>query len=487
MINPVAAEGAPPASLVASLTARGIVLEAIIGHGGAGTVYRARDAKHDRAVAVKVLRAGGTGSASDERFAREITIIAGLRHPNILPLYDSGTTADGTRYYVMPLVEARSLRQRLADGPLEVREAVRLACEIADALAAAHAAGVVHRDVKPENILLEAGHAVVADFGVAVQTRRTAREESSPERLTADGYVAGTIEYMSPEQAAGDRDLDGRSDTYSLGCVVYEMLAGRPPFTGRTAREVLAGRFRAAPPPLATVRPSITAELSAAVNRALALDPADRYATISDFANALQDAVAGLTSGGAPVAAGRRRWRTVVVPLTVLAAIAGGAVILRARLQAMPEFDSGRVVVAVLNNETGNRGLDPIGHLVAEQIRNGLSATRLRVVTSASTVPALHDARTAGNDLDDPVRLGLMAAETHAATVVSGSYYLARDEIEFLVEITDARSGELLRSIGPVRRPASAADRAADELSRRVIAAVDTLFPAPPPAGDAHS
>ena len=485
MINPVAAEGAPPASLVASLTARGIVLEAIIGHGGAGTVYRARDAKHDRAVAVKVLRAGGTGSASDERFAREITIIAGLRHPNILPLYDSGTTADGTRYYVMPLVEARSLRQRLADGPLEVREAVRLACEIADALAAAHAAGVVHRDVKPENILLEAGHAVVADFGVAVQTRRTAGEASSPERLTAYGYVAGTIEYMSPEQAAGDRDLDGRSDTYSLGCVVYEMLAGRPPFTGRTAREVLAGRFRAAPPPLATVRPSITAELSAAVNRALALDPADRYATISDFANALQDAVAGLPSGGAR--AGRRRWRTVVVPLTVLAAIAGGAVILRARLQAMPEFDSGRVVVAVLNNETGNRGLDPIGHLVAEQIRNGLSATRLRVITSASTIPALHDARTAGNDLDDPVRLGLMAAETHAATVVSGSYYLARDEIEFLVEITDARSGELLRSIGPVRQPASAADRAADEMSRRVVAAVDTLFPAPPPAGDAHS
>ena len=476
MSNPVAAEGAPPASLVATLAARGIGLEAVIGQGGAGTVYRARDARHDRAVAVKVLRGSESGSSGDERFAREIAIIAGLRHPNILPLYDSGTADDGTRYYVMPLVEARSLRQRLMEGPLEVREAVRLACEIADALAAAHAAGVVHRDVKPENILLEAGHAVVADFGVAVQTRRTPAEASTSERLTAAGYVAGTIEYMSPEQAAGDRDLDGRSDTYSLGCVVYEMLAGHPPFTGSTGREVLADRFRAAPRSLATLRPGVPPELSAAVDRALALDPADRYSTISEFAQALQDAVAGVASGSAHVAAPRGR-RRAALGLLVLAALAGGAVILRARLQGAPKFDPGRVVVAVLNNETGNRQLDPIGHLAAEQIRNGLAGTRLRVVTSASTIPALHDARTAGNDLDDPVRLGLMAAETHAATVVSGSYYLARNEVEFLVEITDARSGELLRSIGPVRQPAALADQAADELSRRVVAAVDTLFP----------
>ncbi len=310
MSNPVAAEGAPPASLVATLATRRIGLEAVIGQGGAGTVYRARDARHDRAVAVKVLRGSESGSPGDERFAREIAIIAGLRHPNILPLYDSGTADDGTRYYVMPLVEARSLRQRLAEGPLEVREAVRLACEIADALAAAHAAGVVHRDVKPENILLEAGHAVVADFGVAVQTRRTPAEASTSERLTAAGYVAGTLEYMSPEQAAGDRDLDGRSDTYSLGCVVYEMLAGHPPFTGSTGREVLAGRFRAAPPSLATLRPGVPPELSAAVDRALALDPADRYSTISEFAQALQDAVAAwpqavrtllpLAGGGVP-------------------------------------------------------------------------------------------------------------------------------------------------------------------------------------------
>jgi len=477
MSNPVAAEGAPPASLVASLAARGIVLEAVIGQGGAGTVYRARDARHDRAVAVKVLRGSGSGSPGDERFAREIAIIAGLRHPNILPLYDSGTADDGTRYYVMPLVEARSLRQRLAEGPLDIREAVRLACEIADALAAAHAAGVVHRDVKPENILLEAGHAVVADFGVAVQTRRTPADASASERLTAAGYVAGTIEYMSPEQAAGDRDLDGRSDTYSLGCVVYEMLAGQPPFTGSTGREVLAGRFRAAPPWLATLRPAVPLELSAAVDRALALDPADRYSTISAFAHALQDATAGVASGSAHATAPRGRRRAALTLLAALAALAGGVAILRARLRATPEFDPGRVVVAVLNNETGNRRLDPIGHLAAEQIRNGLAGTRLRVVTSASTIPALHDARTAGNDLDDPVRLGLMAAETHAATVVSGSYYLARTELEFLVEITDARSGELLRSIGPVRQPAALADQAADELSRRVVAAVDTLFP----------
>jgi hypothetical protein len=240
---------------------------------------------------------------------------------------------------------------------------------------------------------------------------------------------------------------------------------------------VLAGRFRAAPPSLDTVRPAVPPELSAAVDRALALDPADRYSTISEFAHAMQDAAAGAASGGARATAPRGRRRAALSLLAVLAALAGGVVILRARLRATPEFDPGRVVVAVLNNETGNPRLDPIGHLAAEQIRNGLAGTRLRVVTSASTIPALHDARTAGNDLDDPVRLGLMAAETHAATVVSGSYYLARNEVEFLVEITDARSGELLRSIGPVRQPAALADQAADELSRRVVAAVDTLFP----------
>src|SRR5689334_25189836 len=202
-------------------------IERELGAGGMATVYLAEDLKHRRRVAIKVLRPELGAAVGAERFLREIETTANLRHPHILPLYDSGS-AGGLLYYVMPLVEGESLRDRLArEKQLPIDDALRIAREVADALSYAHARGVIHRDIKPENILLEGGHAVVADFGIA-----RAVSTAGADRLTETGMAIGTPMYMSPEQAAGDPDLDGRSDLYSLGCVLYEMLGVQAPFTG---------------------------------------------------------------------------------------------------------------------------------------------------------------------------------------------------------------------------------------------------------------
>ena len=211
------------------------IVERQIGEGGMARVYLAQDLKHDRPVAIKVLNPELAVNLGPERFFREIRTAAKLRHPHILPVYDSGE-ADGTLYYVMPYVRGESLRARLdKEQQLPVEDAVRITQEVAGALAYAHEQGIVHRDVKPANIMLEEGQAVLADFGVA-----HAVAQAGEERLTRTGTSLGTPAYMSPEQATGASDPDGRSDVYALGCVLYEMLSGSPPFTGPTAAAVLA-------------------------------------------------------------------------------------------------------------------------------------------------------------------------------------------------------------------------------------------------------
>ncbi len=257
-------------------------LERELGQGGMATVYLAEDLKHHRKVAVKVLRPELALALGAERFLREIETTANLRHPHILPLYDSGE-ADGFLYYVMPLVEGESLRARLdRQKQLPIDEALSIAREVADALGYAHQRGIIHRDIKPENILLEGSHAVVADFGIA-----RAISSAGAEKLTATGLSVGTPLYMSPEQAAGEEKLDGRSDLYSLGCVLYEMLAGEPPYSGPTAQAIIAKRFREPIPRISTVRETVPASLEAALNRVLAKSPADRFATAEEFARAL--------------------------------------------------------------------------------------------------------------------------------------------------------------------------------------------------------
>ena len=218
-------------------------VERELGAGGMATVYLARDLKHDRDVAIKVLSPDLAQSMGRERFLREIGTTANLRHPHVLPLYDSGEAA-GFLFYVMPLVVGESLRGRLKrEGHMPVRDALRMAREVADALSYAHARGVVHRDIKPENILLESGHAVVADFGIA-----RAITSAGGLTITHTGLLVGTPQYMSPEQAAGDGEIDGRSDLYSLGCVLFEALNGAPPFSGSSPQSVIAKRFMQAAP-----------------------------------------------------------------------------------------------------------------------------------------------------------------------------------------------------------------------------------------------
>jgi len=258
-------------------------IERELGHGGMATVYLAQDLKHRRVVAVKLLRPELAGPIGPERFLREIEIAAGLSHPHILPLFDSGSSS-GLLYYVMPYIEGESLRQRLdRERQLPIEDAVRITREVGEALGYAHGLGFVHRDIKPANILLSHKHAVVADFGIA-----RAITAAGGEQLTEAGLSLGTPSYMSPEQALGGSEVDGRSDLYSLGCVLYEMLVGDPPFLGHNSQQILARHVIDPVPSPRTVRASVPLALEQALLQALAKAPVDRYATVAQFIEALE-------------------------------------------------------------------------------------------------------------------------------------------------------------------------------------------------------
>ena len=272
---------AAPGALTEALGAS-YALDRELGRGGMATIYLARDLRHRRPVAVKVLHPELSAVLGPERFLKEIELTASLQHAHILPLFDSGS-AGGLLYYVMPYVEGESLRARLErERQLPVEDAVRLAREVADALAYAHARGVVHRDIKPENILLQNGHALVADFGIAL-----AVEQAGGARLTQTGLSLGTPQYMAPEQAMGERSVDARADVYALGAVLYEMLAGEPPFVGPTAQAIVARVITDEPKALASVRRSVPVHVDAAVLRALEKLPADRFPSAAAFADTL--------------------------------------------------------------------------------------------------------------------------------------------------------------------------------------------------------
>jgi serine/threonine-protein kinase len=257
-------------------------IERELGRGGMATVYLANDVKHRRPVAIKVLRPELAAAMGPDRFLREVEIAASLNHPHILALYDSGE-ADGLLFYVMPYVAGESLRNRLdREHQLPLADALAIIRQVAAALEHAHARKVIHRDIKPENILLYEGEAMVADFGIALAVSAAAED-----RLTETGIAVGTPEYMSPEQAVGQRELDARSDVYSLACVLYELLAGEPPFTGRTAQAILAKRFADPVPPVGRLRAGIPAGVEQALRTALARAPADRFASAAAFVEAL--------------------------------------------------------------------------------------------------------------------------------------------------------------------------------------------------------
>ena len=265
------------------------VMEGLIGRGGMAEVYRALDVKHNRPVAVKLLDVALTFSVAADRFTREIEIAARLQHPNILTVFDSGN-AGGTLYYIMPFIEGGSLRDRLRRDPhLPTDEVVRIVQEVADALAYAHQRNVVHRDIKPENILFSAGHAIVADFGIA-----RAIDGGESQSLTLTGFGLGTPEYMSPEQVFGEANIDGRSDTYSLACVAFELFAGAPPFSGGNATSVIVRKTSMEAPSLTTQsRRYLPPAVDAVVSRALMRNRDERPATVQEFARALREAASG--------------------------------------------------------------------------------------------------------------------------------------------------------------------------------------------------
>ena len=318
-----------------------------LGHGGMAVVYLATDLRHHRLVALKALQPEFATELGAVRFHREVETAAKLSHPHILPLFDSGE-ANGLLWYAMPYVDGESLRDRLRrEKLLPVNEAVRIACQAADALAYAHRRGVVHRDVKPENILLHHGHALVADFGIA----RAMAEVPDP--LTVTGATLGTPAYMSPECASGERELDGRVDVYSLGCILFEMLAGEPPFTGPTPQAVLAKRMKQPAPRVSTLRETVPDALDRALARALSRVPADRFATAEQFAEALRlpDALDGRERAGP----GRRRaagsrWRVRLAAAIAFVLVAAGVAAWRAPNTPVAQAASGppRVMVVVL-------------------------------------------------------------------------------------------------------------------------------------------
>jgi serine/threonine protein kinase len=296
-------------SVLADLLRDRYTIEHELGQGGMAVVYLAHDLDRRQAVALKVLRPGLVASLGPERFLREIRLTAQLDHPQILPLLDSGNVG-GQLWFTMPYIEGETLRGRLSrELQLPVDEAVRITRDIADALDYAHGLGIAHRDIKPENILLSGARPLIADFGIA-----KALGEAAGSRLTETGLVIGTAAYMSPEQASGD-PIDARTDIYSLGCVLYEMLAGEPLFAGPTGQAMIARRMAGAPRFLRIVRPDTPVAVDTALQRALSPEPEDRFATAAMFAGAL----AGPDPEGFTPAVRRTRTRTTL--LTILAVV----------------------------------------------------------------------------------------------------------------------------------------------------------------------
>ncbi len=338
-------------------------IERELGAGGMATVYLAHDLRHDRDVAIKVLHPDLGAALGGDRFLAEIRTTARLQHPHILPLLDSGD-ADGLLYYVMPFVAGETLRRRLErDRQLPIDEAVRLAREVADALQHAHAAGIIHRDIKPENILLQGGHALVADFGIAL-----AVQQAGGQRMTQTGLSLGTPQYMSPEQAMGEKAIDARTDVYALGAVTYEMLAGDPPFTGSSVQAIVAKVLAERPTPLHTLRDTVPPNVEHAVLTALAKLPADRHANAADFARALTERTPLGPASTAPAVAGRSRWRDPVVLGLVAAVIAlGGLAAALATRRGTAADDVFPVRAVITDDAHGPLGvgvISPDGHSV---------------------------------------------------------------------------------------------------------------------------
>jgi len=412
-----------------------------LGRGGMATVFLAEDLKHHRPVAIKVLHSELAAALGSDRFLREIAIAARLQHPHILPLYDSGTV-NRLLYYVMPYVEGESLRDRLErEKQLSLDEAVRITSEVANALAYAHSHGVVHRDIKPENILLEGGTAIVADFGIA----RAISVAGEERHLTQTGTVIGTPIYMSPEQATGSGEIDGRSDQYSLACVTYEMLVGAPPFSGPTAQAIMARHSLDLVSPPSIVRTTIPDAVEDAILRALAKTPADRFPTTALFAEALQKpsaATGPMRRLTRPVAA-PRRWLGmepavalgVVAAVIVAAAWGTRAVWSRnARPAAGPGggLDPRRIAVLYFDDLSRDSSLAYLADGLTETLIDELGPVKPLEVISRNGVARYRHAGASRDSIARAFKVG---------SLVEGSVEEVGDRVRVTVRLVDGASG----------------------------------------------
>jgi serine/threonine-protein kinase len=399
-----------------------------LGRGGTATVYLARDQKHGRQVAIKVPHAELASLLGPERFLREIQIAAQLQHPNILPLHDSGEV-DGVLYYVMPYVEGESLRQRLErEGRLPIEDALRVVSEVADALAHAHAHGIVHRDIKPENILLSGGHSLVADFGIA-----RAITMAGGERLHETGPL-GTAAYMSPEQAAADSLIDCRTDIYSLGCVTYEMLAGQPLFTGPSAQAIIARHALDPVPSLRTLRNAVPPQMEQALRKALAKNPADRFGTATEFVEALKqpERTSPLRSSPSPSHYSKQWLVTGLAVLMVL--MAASWLVTGPRVHA-EELNS----IAVLPCENLSR--DTVGQYLSDRWTEELidKLSRVAALRPKSWLSMRRFRNTSKNSRD-------IAKELGAGTLVRCSVAETSDSLRLRLQVIAASEGDVLWS-----------------------------------------
>ena len=425
-------------------------------------VYLATDLRHDRSVAIKVMRRETVGAAGRHRFLREISIAAKLSHPNIVPLFDSGEIGEAI-YYVMPFIEGPSLRERLIrDGRLDLDDALAITTEVADALSHAHQRGIVHRDIKPGNILIEAGHARVTDFGVA-----KALEAAGTDSLTSGALAVGTLAYMSPEQASNPTTVDARCDVYALALVLYEMLSGDVAFQASTPDAMLAAKALAQFRPLRETRDDIPQQVDRAIARALEPDPSKRVASVAEFIAILRDPDSPEAQGRS--ARQRRRRYTVIagagiVVMSVAIALSTANKRDRAANAGVPAAGLGRIVVAPLLNGTEDKSLDVVGLMAGDWLTEGLQKTGILEV-----VPTLgvFEIDSITRRVRAPSRV--LAEETGAGTVVSGAYYQRRDSLLFRLQVADQGGTRVAGTITDVATPTTDPIRGLEELRNRLM------------------
>jgi serine/threonine protein kinase/tetratricopeptide (TPR) repeat protein len=437
------------------------------------TVYLCTDRRDESQVAIKILRQEIGSKVVIDRFLREIAYSSELDHPRIPKVLGSGVV-DGLPYYVMTYIAGESLRTRLdREKQLPIADAIDIACEVIAPTSYAHERGIVHRDIKPENILLAGDDVYVLDFGIA-----RAIVESGVDRLTSTGIGVGTPAYMSPEQATGERNIDARSDVYSIGCVLYEMITGLPPFVGPTAQVVISRRFAATAPPMRELRDQVPAWLEATVTRALAKAPADRWPSADALADALRNPAPvhspPETSSSKPVS--RRNAVRALAGLATVAAIAVAAAIAKGHSSDQPTIEGttsselGRVVVATLENRTGDSSLNVVGVMASDLVTEGLQKTGfVQVVPSPTALQASQYVASRRSDAKTREPFRALALETGAGTVIGGAYYRQGDRLMFSVDVADRGGTRLLHALTDVAAPVSDPRRGVEEIRDRLM------------------